>query len=120
MALDFGIDLVDGRPEMTLEKRDSIYTNIWLSLNIRRGTLFVDLSFGSRLHEIDLLTDDNVRLARDYCREALKWMLDTGRLKRLDVSTERDASDRNRLNIAIGAITQDDRIVEYETYYSVV
>lgn len=94
-------ETADGGCDMGLEWASNLFNNVYLSLKIRRSTLFTQAAFGSRLHQIVKLSDENVFLARQYCIEALRWLVDIGRAERVDVETERDATDSSRLNIRI-------------------
>lgn len=114
------VTLVDGQPTAGLEWDDSLRTNALLSLYVQQGTWFADPEFGSRLHEIRKVTDDNIDLARDYCIEALQWMQDLGRVTAIEVTTERDRTDGDRINIAISMTRANDVVESLELFYTVV
>jgi phage gp46-like protein len=54
------------------------------------GDLGADYPIGSRLWLLDRKkqTDDVLQTAKDYCVEALQWMLDDGVVAKFDVTTE--------------------------------
>jgi phage gp46-like protein len=90
--VDFRIDMVDGAPEMTLERSPDIRNNVILSLLTEQGAWFFNPKFGSRLHLLrrEKLTDRVVALAESYAREALQWLLDCGKATSVEVSAEAD------------------------------
>ena len=118
--IDFAVEFENGYPRTTLKSGDAMKSNIALSLLVRRGTLFVNLNFGSDLHTIKKVTAGNVALAETYSKSALKWLLDTGRAKRIDTRAARDNLKADRIKIYVAVTTQDNRLVEYEHYHSVV
>lgn len=104
--MDFAvaIDNRTGTGRMTFERATTLMNNIYLSLMVRRGSFFADPGFGSRLHLLQRAknTDMTARLAMDYCREALQWMIDEGRVKTVEVYAERDRTrDINRLKLLV-------------------
>jgi phage gp46-like protein len=90
--MDFRIDMVDGVPEMTLEKSPDIRNNVILSLLVEQGAWFFNPKFGSRLHLLrrEKLTARAVDLAVSYAREALQWLIDCGKALSVDVTAEAD------------------------------
>jgi phage gp46-like protein len=120
--MDFKIDIKQGRGQMTFEKVDDIRNNIYLSLMVRRGSFFQNPNFGSRLHELFRAknTDKTAALAKEYCKEALQWLIDTGRATEINISTEKDPNELNRLKILVEATQSDGRKVTFDTYLEVV
>ncbi len=121
--MDFAIAINNGRGEMTFDKADSIFNNVFLSLTIDKGSFFADPDFGSRLYLLKRAknTEQTARLARDYCREALQWLLDTGRATAVDIHTQRDRTqDLNRLKLLVEVTQADGRQVSFETFMEVV
>lgn len=122
--MDFTIVQNDnGLPEMTFDKAGDISNNILLSLVVQRGSWFQNPEFGSRLHLLRKAKNTALteRLARDYCREALQWLLDTGKVTVLDIATERDLTvNRHRLKLVIEATQANGRKVTFEHFVEVV
>jgi phage gp46-like protein len=104
-GIDFGItiDNQSGIGQMSFIAATTIMNNIYLSLMVKRGSFFADPSFGSRLHLLQRAknTDTTMRLAIDYCKEALQWMIDTGKATAVDVYAQRDRQEYNRLKLLI-------------------
>lgn len=121
MTMDFKLKIDGIKADMTFEKADSIINNIWLSLNVERGSFFADPEFGLRKLKRAKNTEETERLAREYIKEALQWIIDIGRVKEIDVVTQRDTTrDLYRLNVWITAIQADGRKIEFETFLEVV
>lgn len=104
--MDFAItiDNKTGVGAMTYEKATSIMNNIYISLAMQRGAFFANPSFGSRLYELsrEKNTEKTMRLAIDYCKEALQWMIDRGKASAVNVWAERNKSqDLHRLNVLV-------------------
>lgn len=98
---------------------DNIMNNIYLSLNIRKGSWPFAPDFGSRLH---LLMREKAlvrveRLVKQYCDEALKWIIDAGRADSIEVAAELD-KDNARIKCLITA-EQKGQIVKYEQFVEV-
>ncbi len=104
--MDFAItiDNQTGLGQMTFEKATKLMNNIYLSLKVKKGSFFADTSFGSRLYLLERSknTDRTMRLAIDYCKEALQWLIDTGKASAVQVYAERDRTqDLHRLKLLI-------------------
>jgi len=99
---------------------DSLCNNVWISINLRRGFFFQNKKLGSRLFTIKKLTPDTIRLAQDYCKEALQWLLDIGRVSSINIVAERDVDDKNRLNLAISLVRANDEPITYNLFYRVI
>jgi len=108
------------RKKSDFAKSDNILNNIFLSIIVERNSFFFNPEFGSRLHLIKKLTDQNVALAKDYLDEALQWILDTGKAKKIDTLTERDLDVMNRLNLLVTATQSNNQIVTFESFIEVV
>ena len=124
--MDFAITINNqtGIGQMTYTEAATLMNNIYLSLKTQKGSFFADPSFGSRLYLLrrEKNTDMTMRLAIDYCREALQWMIDTGKAKSVDVYAQRDRmQDINRLKLLIEAtpVSGADP-VPFETFIEVV
>lgn len=121
--MDFMIETSGGQGEMTFEPAENVLNNIYLSLAIPRGALFCAPAFGSRLHVLARAknTPQSAALAKDYCLEALQWLIDCGRVKSIDVTIERDPDDDpHRLKAHIQAVQADQTVVTFDTFQEVV
>jgi len=119
---DFGInpttqdyELKAGQVVLT----DDVTNNIYLSLSIRKGAWAFKPSFGSRLHLLQRAkaTAHTAADAKEYCNEALKWLLDAGRADSIDVVTEMDKGN-GRLNCVI-TVVQNGKKITYEHFVQV-
>jgi phage gp46-like protein len=123
--MDFTIltddDATVGR--MTFDPAGDIMNNVYLSLVVKRGSWFQNPDFGSRLHLLQRAknTEKTAALAEEYCREALQWLIDTGRATKVDVHTERDRSqDLHRLKLLVEVTQADGRTVSFDRFVEVV
>jgi phage gp46-like protein len=104
--MDFAItiDNQSGLGQMTFDQATTIMNNIYLSMEVKRGSFFADTSFGSRLHLLQRAknTDTTMQLAIDYCKEALQWMIDAGKASLINVYAQRNMMENiNRLKLLI-------------------
>ncbi|MDH3975621.1 MAG: phage GP46 family protein [Deltaproteobacteria bacterium] len=116
--MDFKIKTASGRPQMTFEKADNIMNNIYLSLAIAKGSFFMDPQFGHRFNEVRKNTAGAPGQVKEYAKEALQWLIKTGRAKKIEIVTERDG--RERIKIRVEATQADGREVTFDTFYEVV
>ena len=124
MDYAIAIDATNGHGQMTFVKSSTIMNNIYLSLMLRRGSYFADPAFGSRLHLLKRAKDTarTARLAMDYCKEALQWMLDTGRAASVQVYAKRDLSEHTRrlMLLVEGIPPQGGNAVTFTTFIEVI
>jgi phage gp46-like protein len=124
--LDFAITIEDqtGPGAMTFDKATTIMNNIYLSLKVKRGSFFANTIFGSRLYLLERAknTDNTMRLAMDYCKEALQWMIDAGLARTVNVRAQRTpAEDLYRLKLLIEVTpANSDQPVAFSTFINVV
>jgi phage gp46-like protein len=121
--MDFKIMTEDAVGQMTFDKADNILNNIFLSLMVPKGSFFQAPDFGSRLHLLKRAknTEKTAALAEEYCKEALQWLIDTGRAKKIEVFSQRDRlQDLNRLKLLVEVTQADGRQVSFETFVEVV
>ncbi|MHB9156271.1 MAG: phage GP46 family protein [Endomicrobiales bacterium] len=121
--MDFAIDMAGGLGEMTFEKPEDIRNNVFLSLAVRRGSFFQNPAFGSRLHLLKRAknTTKTAQLAVEYAKEALQWLLDTDKARKVEVTTEQDRTqDLHRLKLLVEATQADERKVIFTTFVEVV
>jgi phage gp46-like protein len=107
-------------PDIENELTDSLHNNIFLSLTIERGACFWNPQFGCRLYLIKKITAESMRLAEQYCAEALKWLVDIKRVTEFDIVVERDPVDQYRMNIGITAHRKSGTQFETSMHYSIV
>ena len=126
--MDFNIDIAtDGSAAgaMTYEQATdgNLRNNIYLSLMVQKGAWFQDLNFGSRLHLLQRAknTEQTAALAEEYCREALQWLIDTGRATKINVTSDRDRlQDLHRLKMIVEVTRADGDQVTYTAFVEVV
>jgi len=119
--MDYAITMQDGQGQMTFDKAENIFNNIYLSIKIRRGSFFVNPEFGSRLHLLKKNTPRAAGLAEEYVKEALQWLLDTGRATTVEVYAERDTlQDASRLKLLVEVTQPDGAIVPFEDFVEVI
>ena len=112
--MDFAItiDNQTGLGSMTFVKAENIMNNIYLSLKVKRGSFFYDPTFGSRLYLLDREKNTEIKkqLAIDYAREALQWLIASGKAQTVDVYAERDRQrnlDRMKLLVEVTPVNAD-------------
>jgi phage gp46-like protein len=112
--MDFAItiDNQTGLGAMTFVKAENIMNNIYLSLKVKRGSFFYDPTFGSRLYLLDREKNTEIKrqLAVDYAKEALQWMIASGKAQTVDVYAERDRQrnlDRMKLLVEVTPVNAD-------------
>ena len=112
--MDFAItiDNQTGLGAMTFVKAENIMNNIYLSLKVKRGSFFYDPTFGSRLYLLDREKNTEIKrqLAVDYAKEALQWMISSGKAQAVDVFAERDRQrnlDRMKLLVEVTPVNAD-------------
>jgi phage gp46-like protein len=113
----------DAMGQMTFDPAEDIMNNVFLSLMVKRGSWFQNPEFGSRLHLLQRAknTEKTAALAEEYCKEALRWLMDTGRATRIDVHTQRDRTqDLHRLKFIVEVTQADGRQVTFERFVEVV
>ena len=126
--MDFNIDIAtDGSAAgaMTYEQatNGNLKNNIYLSLMVKKGSWFQDLNFGSRLHLLQRAknTEQTAALAEEYCKEALQWLIDTGRATKMEITSERDRpQDLHRLKLIVAVTKADGDQVAFTTFVEVV
>lgn len=124
--MDFSITINNqtGVGEMTFEKVTTLMNNIYLSLTARKGSFFADTSFGSRLHLLQRSknTEATARLAIDYCKEALQWMIDAGKISKVEVYAQRDhTQDLHRIKLLVDVFpVNSNELVSFTTFVEVV
>lgn len=77
--------------------------NVKLSLTIPKGAVYKRPAFGHRFDELtnSEITKNLTIRAEDYAREALRWLMDTGRATTITASAVFDASNRLRVTVEV-------------------
>lgn len=115
--MDYALtNTVYGGAVMTWDKAPDIRTNIWISLNMKKGSLFVDPDFGLDLSDIKKITDANLLLAKQRIEDALAWMITVGKATSIAVTVERDTQDFNRMDIKVEARQPDGLLIVFQQY----
>ena len=119
--MDFAIVMNSGQAAMTFDKATDIFNNVYLSLAVRKGSFFARPEFGSRLYLLKKNTQRAERLAEEYAREALLWLLDTDRATAIEIAAQRDRQqDLQRMKLLIEVTQADGRQVSFEYFTEVV
>jgi phage gp46-like protein len=116
----WGVTLKHGLPAMTWTGGDPLLTNVILSLEIPKGAFFADTSFGLRRRTRMKLNERTARLVKGDVEEALKWLLDNGRARAIEVVTEIDTEEHTRLKALISVTAANGRQLSYEKFVEVV
>lgn len=119
--MDYTIRQDVTRPEgfMEFNKNQDIRTDIYNSLNTRKGDCFWNKDFGCELFKIKKVNTSNILLAQQYTQSALQWLITAGRAVSIDVIVEADISDFNRMNIKVTAKQPNGYLITYEVYQRV-
>ena len=116
---DFNINLTSGLAEMTFDQADSMWNNIYISLTMKQGSFFAAPEFGSKLYTLTRAkntprTEQNVK---DYCKQALQWLMTTGRATSISVVTQRLFA---RINFEVTVIKANGVPVSFTSFVEVV
>ena len=118
--MDFAITVdKQGNAKMTWDKETTITGNVYFSLNIVPGTLFNNPTFGLDLSDIKKITASNINLIRQRIKNALQWLLDTGKAQSIDIIVERDLINISRMNIRVEVKQSDGIDFTYEQFKTV-
>lgn len=116
--MDFSILINDsGLPEMSFEKSGDIFNNVYLSLNIIKGTWWFNPAWGMPDTRRMKNTAQNARLIAVWIKDALQWMIDVGRAVSIEVETERDAINSPDRLKAIVTVKQPNEISVTFTHF---
>ena len=118
---DFQIDITNPvEPGLTYDKETTVINNIYLSLAIKKGSFFQNTELGSLLHTIKKIIPTTPNLVIDYINQALKWIVDAGRITDLEVISEIDDNVMNRVNFKVTATQANGLLVTFTNFVSVV
>ena len=118
--MDFKIAFNTFSADMTWYPVQSLENNVWLSLNVRRGSFFAAPNFG--LWPLpNKNTARGATLAVAYVREALQWLIDLGRATAIEVEAVRDPENHpNTLWIRGSVTATDGNRVPFSTFVEVI
>lgn len=103
----------DGSAFMTLEVGDPILMNIVVSTMLVKGQWWKEPDWGRRPHRT--IVHANIEAeARAAYEEALKWLIDTGRASKVQVSAR--VIGYGKLSIGISVTKPDGGVVPYNAY----
>lgn len=118
------IERETGHAQMTYDKAETIMNNIYLSLMVRRGSFFANPAFGSRLHLLQRAKDttQTAQRAVGYAKEALQWMIDTGKARSVEVYIQRQKDTITRRLYLLIEVTpvNSDTPVPFTTFIEVI
>lgn len=116
--MDFALQNNDGIVSMSYDAVNDIRNNIILSLLVKKGSFFLDLNFGSRLHEITSATPSDLNLIKSYCSEALSWMVTIKKVKSFDITAI--LASVGKIEIVTIAHLNDGTRVTYSTFLRIM
>ena len=119
--MDFQIQFDQGTNTgaLVFAKNTDIRTSMFLSMNINKGDFFQNRNFGNNLYKIKKITPQNIALAKQYIEDSVRWLIQTGRAKSIDVIVEQDSSMLGQLDIKITVTQPDGLIITYTQFYPV-
>jgi len=97
----------DGLARLSWDKPTDIRTNVYYSLNIRKGDLINAPSFGLDLSDIRKVTDNNITVIKQRLEQALGWLLTTGKARALKIKVQKNNLDIHRVDVQIDIIQSD-------------
>lgn len=103
--------------DIKFEFSESLYNNIYFSLNVPRGTIEKD--FGSKLYLIKKINENSIQNAILYIKEALQWLIDYDRVSSITANVRQNAINQSRLDIEINCVKIKNEI-QYTLFYDVV
>lgn len=121
MDFTIEIDNAAATADMTFVPATTILNNIYISLTIVRGSWWFNTEFGLRNTRRLKNTERNARLVKDWIKEALQWLIDSGRATSIEITIQRDRlQNPTRLLALIEAHEADGNIVTFEKFVEVV
>lgn len=118
--MDYTIMPTADGPQVSFEKSSGLFNNVFLSLAIGEGDWWFDPSFGLKKRKRLKNTPATARLLEKDHRDALQWMLDTGRATTVTVVASPVDNDRFRLQLHIEVTAADGEVVTYDKFVEVV
>jgi phage gp46-like protein len=124
--MDFAIVVsVDGKAtgEMTFDQSENgnLMNNVWLSLSVKKGSFFQNPDFGLKDRGRMKNTERTAAIVVDDFRDALQWIVDTKKAKKIDVFAERDRTqDLHRLKILVAVTPVSGDAITFTRFVEVV
>lgn len=132
--MDFSLTTQNGHIGFSYDETDSIINDVILSLTIKAvsfektsagkhvypGDWFLNPEFGHNCYEIKNTTDNDINMVIQYSKKALRWLLDSGRAKTINVTAKLNSDNKNRVDVAVDAVQSNGLIVTYSTFYEVI
>lgn len=119
--MDYALALNDSGADLSFSKASDINNNIYLSLAIIRGTWWFNPEFGMRDTRRLKNTEQTARLVAEWIKEALQWLLDSGRASTIAVTMQRDPrQDPHRLRALIEVTQANGQQLTFEKFVEVV
>ena len=111
---------VSGQLVLSDEIGDSLRNAVLLSINTRKGALVSAEWFGSTLHEVKSTNSEGVISSEKRVKDCLRWLVDTDRVSRIDVSAKRNAESAQRIDISGTMYRGQSSPISFQTFFEVV
>ena len=119
--MDYTINLTQGQAALSFDKSSGLFNNVFLSLEIKQGSWWIDPTFGLKDRGRQKNIERVASLIKDDIRSALQWLLDTGRATAIDITTQIDRQlDRNRLWARVSVTAANGQTVTFDKFIEVV
>ncbi len=99
---------------MTWNKNTDLSTDICNSLNIKQGSFFQNLNFGSQLYTIQTVTQANTLLVSQYATAALNWLVQAGVATSITANCTIDTTNRYRYDLTINVTQANGITIQYQ------
>jgi phage gp46-like protein len=104
---------------MTWNKNTDLTTDIGTSLNIRQGTFFQNLDFGSQLFKVKTVTKANLLLLQQYAVDCLQWIIQAGMATAITAQASVDPYSSYRYDLTISVTQANGVTLQYQFAQSV-
>jgi phage gp46-like protein len=119
--MDFQITCDSGNPSgaLTFLKNETIATDVFLSIFVKKGSFFQRPDFGSNLFKINKVSAQTINLATQYIQQALQWLINVGKATAVNVLVEKDLTALGQMDILV-TVTQANGIpIVYQIFKNV-
>lgn len=117
---DDTLTIAAGNPVVSAVLADGLPMAVYTSLSVPAGRWWYAPWFGSRLHLVRGTSDQWLRVAADYCREALEWLVKAEYLRSVEPTVERNAEDDKRIDISVKAVRANGDVETITVFHPVV
>lgn len=114
-----GIDLDYDQAKKDFKTGDSLFNNILVSMNIIKGSYFHAPQFGCSKPPAKIAAGFEEKFAAAI-KASLKWIIDAGRARSIEVSVERDTTATGKVFVRIKALRPDNTSLNYTTFLKVI